>query len=128
MVAEPPPEAESRFTDGVLRVFEAEMLKQAAVVIFLAAPVLALAECGFVNSGNEMTIVVSRNANNKCFASENFREAFRSNLVASVNAMEGNAPPQHRARPNVPPGERRPAVVALPVQQAVLYYGQDPRR
>lgn len=103
------------------------MLKQ-TIAVLLLAPAIAWAECGFVSSNNEMTIVVSKDSNNKCFRSESFREAFRANLVASVNAMEeASAPAAPRGAARRPP-DQRPPVMELPVQQAELYYGQKPTR
>ncbi|OWW18619.1 hypothetical protein [Noviherbaspirillum denitrificans] len=99
------------------------MLKQAAAVLVLIAPALGWAECGFSSSNSEMTIVVSRQSHNKCFQSEQFRTAFRDNLVASVKSMEQNAPATARvARRPRPPG------MPLPVQQAEMYYGQSAKR
>ena len=95
------------------------MLKQlVAVVLFL--PALAFAECGFSNSGNEMTIVVSRRSNNKCFQSESFRESFRDSLATTVKSMNDRteaASPRRVAHRKLP----------LPVQQAEMYYGQNPK-
>jgi len=100
------------------------MLKQ-AIAILLFVPAIAWAECGFISDSNEMTIVVSKESNNKCFKSNAFREAFRDNLVAAVKAMEARAAvtqaPVRRA------GARTPGL-PLPVQQAELYYGQTPKR
>ncbi len=39
-----------------------------------------------------MTIVVGKKSN-QCFSSGSFREAFKSSLVASVKAMEGDEQP-----------------------------------
>lgn len=101
------------------------MLKQAiAVLLFL--PAIAWAECGFLSNSGEMTIVVSKKANNKCFTSESFREAFRANLLESVRHMEERAPAPVRAARR-PPGVNPPSM-ELPVQQAVLYYGQKSKR
>jgi len=97
------------------------MLKQ-VITILLFVPALASAECGFVSNSNEMTIVVSKQSNNKCFKSEQFREAFRDNLVAAVNTMNERSPSTHTAR------RPRPSGLPLPVQQAELYYGQAPKR
>jgi len=100
------------------------MLKQAvAVVLFL--PALAFAECGFSNSGGEMTIVVSKRSNNKCFQSENFRESFRDSLASTVKSMNDRADATSR-RTSVQ--RKLPPASALPVQQAELYYGQNPKR
>jgi hypothetical protein len=99
------------------------MLKQ-AVAVLLLVPVVAWAECGFVSSSSEMTIVVGAKANNKCFASENFREAFRANLVASVKHMDESSPAATPAAARRP----RPPGLPMPVQQAELYYGQKSRR
>jgi hypothetical protein len=101
------------------------MLKQ-AVAILLLVPAITWAECGFVSGEGEMTIVVGKQADNKCFTSEKFREAFRANLVASVKHMEDSSPQPVRAARR-PPGKKSPPM-ELPVQQAVLYYGQNPKR
>lgn len=102
------------------------MLKQSLAVL-LFAPALALsADCGFVSSSSEMTIVVGKKSNGKCFNSEPFREAFKSNLAASLKTMEPKADSgAQKRRPqvnrNLPPAE-------LPVQEAELYFGQNPKR
>jgi hypothetical protein len=87
MVAEPPFEAKSRFRHG-LPCFSAraEMMRFLALFLMLA-PLTAAAQCGFVNSDEGMTIVVGK-GDKRCFSSPEFRENFRSNLVASVKAME----------------------------------------
>lgn len=98
------------------------MLKQ-AIAVLLFVPALCRAECGFIGNSNEMTIVVSKQSNNHCFKSEQFRDAFRASLVSSVKTMEENSPSTARAvrRPR-PPG------LPMPVQQAELYYGQTAKR
>ena len=102
------------------------MLKQAIAAFFLV-PAIAWAECGFVSGDSEMTIVVSKKSDNKCFRSSQFREAFRTHLVASVKDMEESAPVPVRYAPRRAPGQK-PPVLAVPVQQAVLYYGQNTKR
>lgn len=107
------------------------MFKQAIVVFFLVPvpslfPSLAQAECGFAGNSNEMTIVVGK-SDKKCFDSGNFRETFRTNLSSSVKTLEAKAAAAAPA-----PAVRRPrpklSLADLPVQQAVLYRGQDPKR
>lgn len=66
------------------------MPKRLLPLIFLLSPAVAMAECGFVNGEQGLTIVVS-GKNNRCFESGAFREAFRQSLVASVQAMDGEA-------------------------------------
>ncbi len=73
-----------------------------------------------------MTIVVGKNANTKCFTSGNFCEAFRANLVSSIKHMEEGAPQTARAARR--PSEQKPPAMEQPVQQAELYYGQNPKR
>ena len=99
------------------------MLKHTIAVLFLV-PAIGWAECGFVSDSQEMTIVVSKKSNNKCFSSEQFREAFRSNLVASVKTMEVNSPSASYAVAR----RARPPGTPMPVQQAELYYGQATKR
>ncbi|HYD59051.1 MAG TPA: hypothetical protein VEC35_01765 [Noviherbaspirillum sp.] len=101
------------------------MLKQALAVLLLV-PAATWAECGFASGDGEMIIVVGKQADNKCFASGKFREAFRANLVASVKHMEDSSPQPVRVARR-PPGQKSSSM-ELPVQQAVLYYGQNPKR
>ncbi|HZW22095.1 hypothetical protein [Noviherbaspirillum sp.] len=99
------------------------LLKQVfAVLLFL--PAIAIAECGFIGDSKEMTIVVSKQSNNRCFQSEQFREAFRANLVAAVKTMDERAPVKTAERRASP----RPPGMPIPIQQAELYYGQAPKR
>lgn len=99
------------------------MLKHALAVLLLI-PAIGWAECGFVSNSSEMMIVVSKKSANKCFKSAEFRDAFRSSLVASVKTMEANSPPEPRAVARRP---RTPGV-PMPVQQAEMYYGQTTKR
>lgn len=102
------------------------MLTQAiAVILFIAHSAAAASECGFIADGAEMTIVVGKDAN-RCFSSPAFKDQFRANLIASVKTMEDHAPASVR-HPRRPPGQKI-RVLELPVQQAVLYYGQNPQR
>lgn len=55
--------------------------------LLLFLPVLAWANCGFSHEDDTMTIVVGSKTN-KCFSSVTFRDAFRANLVAAVEAMD----------------------------------------
>ena len=98
------------------------MLKQ-AIAVLLLAPAIGWAECGFVSNNSEMTIVVSKKSNNKCFSSEGFREAFRDNLVAAAKSMDQSSPSGAAAR-RTP----RPPGLPMPAQQAELYYGQSTKR
>jgi hypothetical protein len=98
------------------------MLKQIFAVLLLI-PTIGWAECGFVSSGGDMLVVVSKKTNNKCFHSEPFREAFRENLVASVKTMEENSPAATYAV-----ARRRKPGLPMPVQQAEMYYGQAKKR
>ena len=97
------------------------MLKH-TIAVLLLVPALSWAECGFVNNGSEMTIVVSKKSDNKCFSSDGFRNAFRANLVATSKTMEKNSPAVTHAV------ARRPQGLPMPVQQAELYYGQATKR
>jgi hypothetical protein len=99
------------------------MLKH-AIAVLLFAPAFCWAECGFVSNGSEMTIVVSKKSDNKCFKSEEFRDAFRANLIATSRSMEANAP---SATPAVA-RRARPKGLPMPVQQAEMYYGQNTKR
>jgi hypothetical protein len=99
------------------------MLKY-AIAVLLLIPALGRAECGFVSNSTEMMIVVSKKSGDKCFKSEEFRNAFRDGLVASVKTMEANSPQISRAVARRP----RPPGLAMPVQQAELYYGQTAKR
>jgi len=99
------------------------MLKH-AIAALLIVPVLGWAECGFVSNGNEMTIVVSKKSSNNCFKSEEFRNAFRANLIASAKTMEANSPAVTRAVAR----RARPPGLPMPVQQAEMYYGQNTKR
>lgn len=99
------------------------MLKHVFAVLLLA-PALCRAECGFVSNGSEMTIVVSKKSDNKCFKSEEFRDAFRANLIAAAKTMEAHSPAGTRAAPR----RARPPGLPMPVQQAELYYGQNTKR
>lgn len=99
------------------------MLKH-AIAVLLLFPALGWAECGFVSHRSELTIVVSKQSNNKCFKSEEFRTAFRANLVASVKTMEENSPSVTHAVAR----RARPAGLPMPSQQAELYYGQGAKR
>jgi len=56
-------------------------------LFLLLAPLTAAAQCGFVNSDEGMKIVVGK-GDKRCFSSPEFRENFRSSLIASVKAME----------------------------------------
>ncbi|RZI44098.1 hypothetical protein EGT07_01325 [Herbaspirillum sp. HC18] len=104
----------------------AVMLKQAIAVLLLAPALASSAECGFVSSSSEMTIVVGKKSNGKCFNSEPFREAFRSNLTASLKSMEPKADARtQKRRPQV---NRNLPAAELPVQEAELYYGQNLKR
>lgn len=58
--------------------------------LLLLFPLTALAECGFVQSGTTMTIVVGK-SNSKCFSSEGFREAFKTSVA---QALEEDRPPE----------------------------------
>ena len=100
------------------------MLLKQVIAVLLFLPAIVKAECGFIGDGKEMTIVVSKQSNNRCFKSEQFREAFRANLMAAAKSMDERAPArteERRAKPR-PPG------MPLPIQQAELYYGQVPKR
>ena len=102
------------------------MLKQAVIAVLLL-PAFAFAECGFSSSGSEMIIVVSKKSNDRCFQSEAFRESFRASLLASVKSMDERAEASGQRR-GPPPRRRIVPAAELPVQQAVLYYGQNPKR
>ena len=56
-------------------------------LFLLLAPLTAVAQCGFSNSDEGMTIVIGK-GDKRCFSSPEFRENFRNSLVASVKAME----------------------------------------
>lgn len=99
------------------------MLKY-AIAALLLIPALGWAECGFVSNSSEMMIVVSKKSDNKCFKSEEFRNAFRDSLVASVKTMDANSPVITRAVARHP----RPPGQPMPVQQAEMYYGQTAKR
>jgi len=100
------------------------MLLKLAIAVLLFLPAVVRAECGFVGDSKDMTIVVSKKSNNRCFQSEQFREAFRANLVAAVKTMDERVPVKTAERRASP----RPPGMPLPIQQAELYYGQAPRR
>ncbi|RJF99821.1 hypothetical protein [Noviherbaspirillum saxi] len=68
----------------------------------LLMPLAASAACGFVQSGDTMTIVVGEHATS-CFSSAAFREAFKANVQAALGesdtvASEQKKPFDHRSR------------------------------
>lgn len=67
------------------------LLPLLSLLLLLLLPPAAMAECGFVQGEQGLTIVVGKS--NRCFSSGGFREAFRESLVASVQAMDGAAAP-----------------------------------
>lgn len=56
------------------------------ILLLLSLPAFAFAECGFTQSGNEMTIVVGKDP--KCLSSGQFREAFKSGVSQSMGQAE----------------------------------------
>lgn len=64
-------------------------------VLLSLLPLAASAECGFVSSDDGVAIVVGK-GQNRCFQSAEFREAFRNNLIAAVQAMEEESARQER--------------------------------
>ena len=98
------------------------------VGVLLLVPLFAYAECGFYREDQTMTIVVSKKSN-KCFNSEQFKTAFRDDLVASVKSMNTIVEPapvkvaaQRRAK------ARRLALQEASKQQSLAsaeYYGQQ---
>jgi hypothetical protein len=87
MAAGPPSEAKSKLPHGfALPVyFDArEFMTRCALAILSAVlPMFAHADCGFARSEGTVTVVVGKES--KC--SSAFRAAFRSDIVASVQAM-----------------------------------------
>lgn len=102
--------------------------KRTILCALLLFPVIASAECGFYREEQTMTIIVSKKSN-KCFNSEQFRTAFRQDLIASVKTMntvveEGpvRVPAKRRAK-------ARHLAMQQPAKQPSLataeYYGQQ---
>lgn len=61
-------------------------MSKASIALFLVSSLMsfpALAACGFVQSGDTMTIVVGGNTSS-CFSSPEFREAFKANVQAAL--------------------------------------------
>lgn len=101
--------------------------KRTILCALLLLPVIASAECGFYREEQTMTIVVSKKSN-KCFNSEEFRTAFRDDLVSSVKSMNTVVEP---GPVRVPPRRAKAKRLALqePARQPSLataeYYGQQ---
>ncbi|GIZ51772.1 hypothetical protein [Noviherbaspirillum aridicola] len=74
------------------------MPKRLLSLFFLSLlPGAALAECGFAQGEQGLTIIVGKS--NRCFDSGGFRNAFRETLVSSVQAMDaGTATADGRKR------------------------------
>ena len=70
------------------------MLKHCIAVLFLL-PSIASAECGFYRTDDTMTIVVSKKSNT-CFSNGSFKEAFKSDLQASLR-VANYVPPQKKS-------------------------------
>ncbi len=68
------------------------------LLLLLTAPLVASANCGFAKTDEGMTIVVGKKGNT-CFKSEEFRTAFREQLVASVQEMEVQQANERRKKP-----------------------------
>lgn len=73
------------------------MKKLTFALLLSLLPLAASAECGFVTSGDGVAIIVGK-GNNRCFQSAEFREAFRNNLIAAVEAMDTESVRQERIR------------------------------
>ena len=73
------------------------MLKN-CIAVLLLLPAIASAECGFYRTNDTMTIVVSKKSNT-CFSDGSFKEAFRSDLQASLRVVN-YVPPQKKS-PNL---------------------------
>lgn len=65
------------------------------ILLLLSLPTFAFAECGFTQSGNEMTIVVGKDP--KCLSSGQFREAFKSGVSQSTDPSDARSQTQKRA-------------------------------
>lgn len=65
---------------------QAEIMKLPLALLLLLVPLATAAQCGLVPSSNGMAIVIGK-GDKRCFSSPEFREAFRSNLIASVQTM-----------------------------------------
>ncbi|TFW09715.1 hypothetical protein E4K72_04560 [Oxalobacteraceae bacterium OM1] len=61
------------------------MTRSAIIALLALLPLIGHADCGFTRSDGTVTLVVGKDS--KC--SSSFREAFRADLVASVQAMNG---------------------------------------
>lgn len=102
------------------------MPKSFLSMLFLLLPLAASAECGFVSNGQGLTIVVGSKSNG-CFASPQFRQSFRENLIASVEAMESEEPsPQQQAQKKsvVSRSARGEKLWAIAERTRPPYYGQ----
>lgn len=75
----------------------------------LLIPAIAFAECDFEHEKKTMNVVVPKKRNKKC-TSDEFRAAFRENLVASIRAMNGQGP--------LPESTRKPAA-EQPIEQHI---------
>lgn len=103
------------------------MLKK-LIGVFLFVPLIAHAECGFYRDDQTMTIVVGKTSN-KCFNSEQFRAAFREDLVSSVKSMNTIVEPA----PVKVSAQRRAKARRIAVQESsrqpslstAEYYGQQ---
>ena len=73
------------------------MNKFTFAVLLSLLPLAASAECGFVSSNDGVAIIVGK-GQNRCFQSAEFREAFRNNLIAAVEAMDAESARQERYR------------------------------
>lgn len=73
------------------------MNRFAIALLFSLLPLLASAECGFASSDDGVAIIVGK-GNNHCFQSAEFREAFRNNLIASLDAMQAESARAEKAR------------------------------
>ena len=92
----------------------------------LLIPSIAFAECGFYREEQTMTIIVSKKSN-KCFNSEEFRTAFRDDLVASVKVMNTETIPATVTRKKAATRARlavNEATQKQPSLASAEYYGQ----
>lgn len=90
--------------------------------VLLLIPAFAFAECDFEHEKKTMNVVVPKKRNKKC-TSDEFRAAFRENLVASIRAMNGQGP--------LPESTRKPAAgqsIGQSAQQPIQPHIQHTRR
>lgn len=65
-------------------------MSKASIALFFVSALMTFpvsAACGFVQSGDTMTIIVGDNTSS-CFSSSEFREAFKANIQAALGESD----------------------------------------